>query len=217
VTRGVWLRVTTGVLLLALAVTLAFVSHGVAEAQTAFRQLQEDWQRGLAEEPATSPGSAQRVGESLLGIRTRSELLREYQAYRAGMADVVPGTEYPQTRARFKAITRLRDLRSLLSSNEDRASADVVLGVLLASGISTPGEQRAVQTRDAIDSFTRAVLEDPTNATAKLDLEVELRSELDRTKAGALARASGSPSRRRQRQQDPRGPTTPTRVEGTGY
>ena len=92
-----------------------------------------------------------------------------------------------------------------------------MLGVIFAAGISTPGEQRAVQTKDAIDAFTRAVLEDPTNTTAKLDLEIELRTELDRTKAGARARASGSPSRRRQRQQDPRGPTTPTRVEGTGY
>lgn len=215
--RRARLRVAFGVLLLVLALALAFVSHGVGEAQASFRNLQAEWQRGLVAAPAASPGRAQRAGEALLGIGARSDLLRVYQSYRTGTADVIQGTVYPQTRARFEAIARLRSLRTSLSSPPDRASADIVLGAIFAAGVATPGEQRAVQTGDAIDAFTRAVLEDPTNATAKLDLEVELRSELDRQKASAQARASDSPSRRRQRQQDPRGPTTRTKGEGSGY
>lgn len=210
-------RIAVGLLLLALGVGLAFVSQGVAEADSAFRHVQAEWQRGLAVEPAASPGPAQRAGEVLLGIRARSELLRAYQDYSAGLANVIQGTVFPQTQARWEAIGRVRSLRSSLATDEDRASADVLLGVIFATGVSTPGQQRAVQTNDAIDAFRRAVLEDPANATAKLDLEVMLRSELDRDRASAQARASSSPSRRRQRQQDPRGPTIPSQVEGSGY
>lgn len=216
--RRATVRVAAGLVLLVLALGLAFVAHGVAEARSAFGHLQAQWQRGLAEAPATAPGRAQRVGEALLGIGARSDLLRAYQDYRAGTADVIPGTVYPQTRARWEAIGRLRNLTKALSTSEDRASANVVLGAIFAAGVATPGEQRAVETNEAIAAFTRAVLEDPANATAKLDLEVELRTELDRERASARARAgSSSASRRRQRQQDPRGPAIPAQAEGSGY
>jgi hypothetical protein len=214
--RAAW-RVAGGLALLALALILAFAFRGVGEARASFGQLQAEWQRGLRPTAAAPPGRAQRLGEALLGVRARSDLLRAYRDFEAGIGNVIPGTVYPQTSARFDAITRFRDLRAALTSDRDRASADIVLGAIFAAGISTPGEQHAVQTSDAIDSFTRAVLEDPTNATAKLDLEIELRSELDKQKASSQARATGSPSRRRQRQQDPRGPSIQTQTQGEGY
>ncbi len=83
--------------------------------------------------------SAQRVGESLLGIRARSDVLRTYQDYRAGLADVIQGTTYPQTRARFEAIQTLERLRASLRSGRDRASADIVLGVVLTDAASERG------------------------------------------------------------------------------
>jgi hypothetical protein len=141
-------------------------------------------------------------------------VLRTYQDYRAGLADVIPGTVYPQTRARFEAVKELRRLRSSLGSRHDRAAVDVVLGTIYAASADDSGEQRAVQTRHAIDRFRQAAVADPENATAKLDLEVMLRAEINRTDSRATAR--GSPSRRG-RPQNPRGPTAPARSEGTGY
>jgi hypothetical protein len=216
VRRAPWLRVVAGLLLLALAIAAAFLAHGVGAAASAFRGTQAEWQRGLAPGPATEPGRARRLGEILLGVDGRSDVLRAYQDYRAGLADVIPGTRYPQTRARYEAVTTLKRLRSTLSRPEDRASADVALGVIFTAGATESGQQRAVQTRYALEAFRRAVLEDPANATAKLDLEVLLRSEAERAQARARPSAGvgGNP---RQRRQDPRGPTAPAREEGTGY
>ena len=168
---------------------------------------------------AEAPGAAQRLGEVLLGIDGRSDVLRAYQDYRAGLADVIPGTVYPQTQARWEALAALRRLRPSLPTAKDRASADVVMGVIFTAGASSSGKQRGTQMGYAIQAFQRAVREDPANATAKLDLELELRSELDRDKARDRAQARPStspPSRRRKPQQDPRGPTPP-RAAGTGY
>jgi len=211
-----WLPVTAGLILLALAIAAGFAARGVGEAAGAFRRTQAEWQRGLAPTPAAAPDPAQRLGEILLGIDGRSDVLRAYQDYRAGVADVIPGTRYPQTRARYEAVTRLRRLRSTLTSAEDRASTDVALGVIFTAGAAEAGAQRGVQTRYALDAFRRAVREDPGNATAKLDLEVLLRSELGRERARARASAGGARNRRQQ-PQDPRGPTAPARAEGTGY
>lgn len=213
-TRSV-LSVALGLVLLALALGAAFLARGVDEASSAFGHAQAEWQRGLVETPADSPGHAQRAGEALLGISARSDVLRAYENYRAGLADVIPGTVYPQTRARFEAVKELSRLRASLDPS-DRASADVVLGVIYAASADDSGEQRAVETRHAIDFFRRAVIEDPESATAKLDLEVMLRAELDRNRTRSGVTAGGSPNRRG-RPQNPRGQTPPARAEGTGY
>ena len=215
--RRAWVRVAVGLLLLTLGVGAAFVAHGVSAAADTFRHSQAEWQRGLAAAPGADPGRAQRTGEVLLGIDARADVLRVYQRYQAGLANVIPGTLYPQTRARYEAVAELRRLRSSFDDSRGRSSVDVVLGAIFTGGAATAGKQRTVQTRYAIDAFTRAVLEDPENATAKLDLEVLLRSQLDRERGRAQPHQSNSPSRRRQRQQDPRGPTLPARAEGTGY
>jgi hypothetical protein len=214
-TQARLLRVAAGVFLLALAVAAAFVAHGVGQAASAFHDVQAEWQRGVAPTPPADPGRAQRLGEVVLGVDGRSDVLRAYQRYRVGVADVIPGTRYPQTRARYEAVNTLRRLRGSLGP-ADRASADVALGVVYTAGAAEAGEQRAAQTRLALDAFRRAVLEDPANATAKLDLEVLLRSEAARTRASARS-SPGIARNPRQRQQDPRGPTAPSRAEGTGY
>jgi len=215
VTRGRLLRVAGGLVLLALALAAAFAARGVGQAASAFRGMQAEWQRGVTPAPPHEPGTAQRLGEVVLGVQARSDVLRAYERYRAGVADVIPGTRYPQTRARYEAVDALRRLRGSLG-REDRAIADVVLGVVYTAGAAEAGEQRAAQTRYALDAFRRAVLEDPANSTAKLDLEVLLRSEARRTQAQARS-SPGIARNPRQRQQDPRGPTAPSRAEGTGY
>ena len=139
-TRRRVLQVALGILLLACAAGAVLLARGTADAAQAFRAQQAEWQRGLVPAPAASPGPAQRAGEAMLGIGARSDVLRSYQDYRAGLADVIPGTTYPQTRARFEAIKTLERLRASLRSNRDRAAVDVVLGVILTDAAS---ERRA--------------------------------------------------------------------------
>ena len=214
-TRRSVLQVALGILLLACAAGAVFLARGTADAARAFRAQQAEWQRGLVPAPAASPGPAQRAGEALLGIGARSDVLRSYQDYRAGLANVIPGTTYPQTRARFEAIKTLEGLRSSLRSNRDRAAVDVVLGTILTDAASSAGPQRKRVQKSAVDAFVRAVREDSANATAKLDLEVLLQAAAPRTKS--RPRPSGSPNRKPRSNENPRNPTAPARAEGTGF
>ncbi len=214
-TRHLTLRFWLGLVLLTLAVGLVFLARGTADAAKAFREGQAAWQRGIAPTPATAPGPVQRVGETVLGIGARSDVLRAYQNYRAGLANVIEGTTYPQTRARFDAIKALEGVRRSLRNSADRASVDVVLGVILTDAASGAGPQRETQQRKALAAFTRAAREDPANTTAKLDLEVLLQAMAP--KAKSQARPSNSTTRKRQRDENPRNPTAPAQAEGEGF
>ena len=213
--RSRWLRAGVGVLAVALALAAATLARGTAEAARGFRAHQAVWQRGIVPAPARAPGLSVRVGEGLLGIGARSDVLRAYQSYRAGLADVIPGTTYPQTQARFEAVQRLQRLRASLSSDRDRASTDIVLGVVLADGAASAGQQREGQLGLAVDAFARAVREDPANATAKLDLEVLLRATAPHSRQNP--RPKGTPARRRPSHENPRNPTAPAPSEGNGF
>lgn len=209
------LRIALGLALLGLAAGSAFLARSTEDAARAFRGQEAAWQRGLEPAAAAPPGLAQRAGEAVLGVRARSDVLRAYRNYRAGLADVIPGTAYPQTRARFEAIETLERLRASLRDGPDRASADVVLGVILTDAASSAGPQRDTQLRKALAAFVRAVREDPANTTAKLDLEVLLEATTSKTKS--QARPSGSTGRRRQSDEKPRNPTAPARGDGEGF
>jgi len=212
--RRALVRAAVGVLLLALAVAAVAVARGTADAATAFRDSQAVWQQGTKPVPVGSPGLTQRIGETLLGIRVRSEVLRAYARYRAGLADVIPGTTDPQTRARFEAIETLRGLRASVGDERDRAAVDVFLGVVLAGSASGAGPQRQAQLDSALAAITRAAAEDPFNATAKLDLEVLLRAQ---SPSKANSSRSGSATKQRQPKESARNPTAPARAEGTGF
>ena len=214
-TRRPALRVALGLLLLALAAGAVFLARGTVDAADAFRGHQAEWQRGLEPVPPAAPGVAQRAGETMLGIAARSDVLRAYGKYRAGLADVIEGTSYPQARARFEAIETLERLRASLRSGRDRASADVVLGVVMADAARSVGPQRETQLRNALAAFARAVREDPANATAKLDLEVLLQATAPSAKS--QARPSGSAGPRRQSNENPRNPTAPATADGEGF
>ena len=212
--RRQWLQALLGVLLLALAVVTATLARGTADAAAGFRDGQAVWQRTLAPEGRQEPGLATRAGERLLGIRARSDVLRAYQDYRAGLANVIPGTTYPQARARFEAVQRLLRARPSLGA-ADRARTDIVLGVVLADGAAGAGPQRQKQLELALAAFERAARGDPTNATAKLDLEVLLRATTPRPRQDV--RASGTPGKPRHEDANPRNPTAPAREEGNGF
>jgi hypothetical protein len=209
-----WLCLILGVVALALAVVTATLARGTADAATRFRERHAVWQRSTVPGKSHVPGAATRAGEALLGIRTRSEVLRAYQDYRAGLADVIPGTTYPQARARFEVVQRLSRLRTSLDP-ADRASVDVVLGVVLADGSAGAGQQRQKQLELALAAFGRAARGDPADATAKLDLEILLRATATRSKQDASA--SGTPGKKRQKDANPRNPTAPAREEGSGF
>lgn len=209
------LRLVFGLLLLTLAAGAVVLARGTVDAAGAFRGQQAEWQRGLEPVVAPAPGVVQRTGETLLGITARSDVLRAYANYRAGVADVIEGTSYPQTRARFEAIESLRRLRASLRSGPDRASADVVLGVVLAEAARSAGPQRELQLRDALAAFARAAREDPANATAKLDLEVLLQATAPSTKSRARPSSSAGP--RRQNSENSRNPTAPATADGDGF
>ncbi len=174
--RGPLVRLTAGVLLIVVAVGAAMLARGVAQAERADRDTRAAWQPGTAPRPPAPPGWLQTAGERGLGISARSELQRAYIAYRAGLADVIPGTMYPQTQARYQVIAAIGRIRGSLRSDRDRASADAVLGRVFAESATAAGPttQRRALRDNAVRALRRAVLGDPTSAASKHDLEVLL-------------------------------------------
>ncbi len=174
--RSSLVRLAAGTLLLVVAVGAALVAQGVAQAERAARDTRAAWQPGTAPKPPASRGRLQTAGELLLGISARSDLQRAYIAYRAGLADVIPGTMYPQTQARWQAIATIGRIRGSLGSDRDRASADAVVGRVLAESAAAAGPttQRRTLRDNAITALRRAVLGDPASAASKHDLEVLL-------------------------------------------
>jgi hypothetical protein len=207
-------RAALGALLLLLAAAALAAARGTADAAGSFHDGLAQWQRGTQPAPPAEPGRTERLGETLLGIRARADLERIYARYQAGLADVIPGTTYPQTRARYEAIKSLRQLRGSLAPGRDRAAADVLLAAVLVGSAEGAGAQGTAQLDDAVAALTRAATEDPAGETAKLDLEVLLRA---RSPSKSQASRSGSTTKQRRQNQAPRGPTAPTQSEGNGF
>ena len=210
-----WLRAVCGVGLLGVALVCALGLRAVGLAERSYAEQSAAWQRGASPRAHSSPGLDLRLGESLLGLRARAEAQRAYERYRAGLVDVIPGTQYPQTQARFDLVARLSELRPSLG-RADRAAVDVVLGAVLTDSAKTAGEQRSAQLQRALEAFRRAVSTDPQNDSAKLGLEVLLQRDTQQ-KREASARPSSTAGRRPHAQQDPKGPVAPTQAEGQGF
>ena len=212
--RHPWRRVAAGIVLLGLAALCMLAFRGVGVAEQTFESGGATWQRGLLPGPVSEPGFVARLGEQLLGVDERADVRRAYERYRLGLSDVIEGTVYPQTQARFRAVESLRALRPSLGS-EDRAKVDVAIGAILAEGARNAGTQRAVQLERAAEAFRRALRSDPANPDAKANLEVLLRAEKER--ASARSRPSSTSGPQQRNQQDPKGPVAPTEDEGSGF
>ena len=210
-----WLRALWGVALLGVALLCAVAFRGVALAERSYTEQSAAWQRGAAPRSVSEPGLDLQLGETLLGLHARAEAQRAYERYRQGLADVIPGTRYPQTQARFDLVARLTELRSSLGER-DQAALDVVLGAVLTDSAKTAGEQRRTQLQRALDSFRRALSADPDNDSAKLGLEVLLQRDVQQ-KQKASAKPSSTAGRKPLKQQDPKGPVAPTQAEGQGF
>jgi hypothetical protein len=171
VRRNAVLRGVAGVVLLALALGVLLLARGVSDAASSA----EAWRHGTPPAAVAAPGRLQTAGERLLGIEARSDLQRAYTAYRVGLADVIPGTTYPQTQARWNALRTVGRLRASLPEG-DRAAADLLLGRVYAetAAAAGPTTQRQTLRDDAIAALRRAALEDPAGAEPKHDLEVLL-------------------------------------------
>jgi len=206
--RGATIRVVAGMLLLVVAVVAVLLARGIDQAGREAGAL-----RVVPEVPVAppEPGVLQLAGERVLGVRAANDLQRAYRAYRAGLADVIPGTTHPQTQARWNLIAAVTRLRPSLGER-DRAAADVVLGRVYAAAAAAAGPttQRVALRDSAIASFRRAVLGDPSNAVAKHDLELLL------AEAGAAEARARSGSGRRT--SDGKPAIVPrSEVEGSGY
>jgi hypothetical protein len=201
-----------GVVLVLLACAVAVLSQGVARAGQAFDANTAPWADRATAAP-DAPGVPQATAERLLGIHAGNELMRSYRSYRAGLADVIEGTLYPQTQARWNMIAAVRRLRPGLRSAHDRAAADVTLGVVYAASAvaSGPGPQRQALQRNAIATFRRAVLEDPANGDAKVALELLLAA------MGGTTRATRGTDNGQDTQQGTPSRTPRARPAGTGY
>jgi hypothetical protein len=205
-------RIAAGAALIVLAIVTALLAHGVAVAERETDTLQARWERETMPEVPAPVGRLQAAGERMLGVATRNDVLRAYDRYRAGLADVIPGTLYPQTQARWDALATLGRLRDDLHDPRDRAATDVVIGRIQAAAAiaSGPTTQRKALQDNAIASFRRAVHEDPANADAKHDLEVLL------AQAGAVEtrtqRSGRAPATNGRPASSPR-----SQVEGSGY
>jgi hypothetical protein len=206
-------RAAAGVLLLLAALAAALISRGVAEAERAFRGEQASWQRGVVARPLAPAGTTQRLGAKLLGVEARTDLLRAYSAYRSALRNVIPGTVYPQTQARFDAIRTIEGLRSSLARGHDRAQADVVLGLTYEASASAAGSRRLGLLGNATRAFAAAVREDGSNAEAKYGLERLLAMER-RARADRRSR-TGSGSGRKDRSGRPATPRA--EQPGNGY
>jgi hypothetical protein len=209
-----WHRVAAGVALLGFAVVCALAFRGVGVAERTFAAGGAEWQRGLLPERVSEPDLIARAGERLLGIDARADVQRTYERYRLGLGDVIEGTVYPQTQARFRAVESLRALRESLGV-EDRARVDVAIGAMLAEGARSSGSQRGVQLVRAAEAFRRALQLDPASSAAKVNLEALLRVERERV--SPRGRPSPTSGRQQQNQQDPKGPVAPTEDEGSGF
>jgi hypothetical protein len=211
--RHAW-RVALGGAMLLLSILCLALVREVSAAQRSFADGQAAWQRAVAPEVVSSPGIRRRVGETLLGVRSRADVQRAYSRYRAGLADVIEGTSYPQTTARFTAVEELSALRDELPP-ADRAVVETVIGAILVDGAKAAGPRKRAELRRAEDAFRRALAADPGNAIAKLDLEVLLqRSSSDERRRSRAPSPSG---RSTKGQVDPKGPVASVRAEGEGF
>lgn len=208
------LRSVVGMVLLLLAVLSLVAARGVRSAERLYVDRQAAWQRAVAPDAVGPPTRDQRLGEWLLGVGARAEAQRVYERYRAGLADVIEGTAYPQTRARFTAVDALTALREDLAP-VDRAVVETVIGTILVDGARSAGARKQEELRKAEDSFRRALEADPGNVTAKLDLEVLLQRASSR--ASRRSRAAAASGRRPKGQEDPKGPVAPVQAEGQGF
>jgi hypothetical protein len=190
-----------GVALIALALVAAWLGRGLLALPAVAARQQVAWQGSVTLRESRGD-RAERLAAALDERDRNSSFARVVAFFRA--ATVPPRHALVPTMAAVDAETAIAKLVPRLQSREERAKAQVMLGILLAfaagngegtlgAGQGTGGNLLLEQARN---SFQDAVLTDPTNEDAKLNLELLLQNA-SRTPQQSQSKHRGSKSKKR--------------------
>ena len=122
--------------------------------------------------PSLLPGDPART---LLGLDDAISYRKAIQLFWFSRVGTNPETREDVAQTRVLAQERLQGLANTAETGEERSNAANLLGVMT---VTTPAADAATQTQTLQRSalyFQRAILDDPTNYAAKLNLELVLR------------------------------------------
>lgn len=126
---------------------------------------------GLWRSPAVLPGDPARI---LLGLDDALSYRQGLQLFWLSNVGASTGGQADLGTTRAVAETQLQKLMTTGADAEERSTAANLLGVMIVTSPEDSATQKA-EIATAKHYFTRAVVEDPTNYAAKLNLELVLR------------------------------------------
>jgi hypothetical protein len=170
------LPLVAGVVLLGLATVLVLLALDVRAWQGAFTQsdLRFRAQRshiGLWRSPATLPGDPVRA---LLGLDDALSYRRAVQLFWLSTAGASTGGKADLAATRVAGETDLQRVMASGATREERSNAANLLGVMTVEAPENSATQKQ-EIATAVRYFSQAVVIDPTNYDAKLNLELLLR------------------------------------------
>jgi hypothetical protein len=127
---------------------------------------------GLWSSPSLLPGDPART---VLGLGDALAYRRAVQLFWFSRVGTNPETRQDVAQTRVDAQQRLQGLADTAATGEERSDAANLLGVMT---VTTPAADNATQTQTLARAalyFQRAIMQDPTNYAAKLNLELVLR------------------------------------------
>ncbi len=171
-----------------LAPFLALVCLGIAAALALLAVDARGWQRTLTRDDLRFRALPSHVGlwrsssvlpfdpaAALLGTADAVDYRRALQWFWFSKVGTNPETELLLPVLRAQTQGRLESILEGARTAEERSNAANLLGVLTVTTPSADGETQTQTLRRAEAYFQRAILEDPSNYSAKLNLELVLR------------------------------------------
>jgi alternate signal-mediated exported protein len=170
------LPLVAAAVLLGLAAAFALLASDVRAWQGAVTQgdLRFRAQRshiGLWRSPTVLPGDPAR---SLLGLGDALSYRRAVQLFWLSVAGASTGGQADLAATRAAAQTRLQALMTTAATAQERSTAANLLGVMTVTAPASSPTQKA-EIATATHYFKQAVIDDPRNYDAKLNLELLLR------------------------------------------
>jgi hypothetical protein len=190
-----------GALLLVLALFCAWLGRGLIALPSVAARQEVAWQ-GSVTLDRKHGDAATRLAASLDRRDRSSSFARAVHLFRA--ATVAPPHQANPNLAPVDAEAAIAKLTPRLQSRQERAQAQVMLGILLAlaagNGAGTLGDGQGtggnLLLQQARNDFQDAVRTDPTNEDAKVDLELLLQ-DAARTPNRGHSKKRGSKSKNR--------------------
>ncbi len=165
-----------GVVLLGLATVLILFALDVRAWQGTFTQSDVRFRAqrshiGLWRSPAVLPGDPARAA---LGVDDALAYRRAVQLFWFSTAGASTGGQADLAATRVAAETKLQGLTTTGATRRERSNAANLLGVMTVEAPENSSTQKE-EIATAIRYFAQAVVDDPTNYDAKLNLELLLR------------------------------------------